>query len=111
MPMSARTSGGTEGEDLAAARMRRAITMVAERDMPHWQLMRMELRETRLEEGRGNALDEDAFTACQGSICKGHSSGEAIVDEVLLTVGPLELEIVHAGSATGQMCGIVGGVG
>ena len=41
MPMSAWTSGGTEGEDLAAARMRRAITIVAERDMPHWQLMRM----------------------------------------------------------------------
>ena len=38
MPVSCQTSGGTEGERVAAARMTRAMTRVAERETPHWQL-------------------------------------------------------------------------
>lgn len=42
MPLSAHTSGGTLGERCAAARITRAITSVAERETPHWQLQYQE---------------------------------------------------------------------
>lgn len=38
IPLSAHTSEGTLGERCAAARITRAITSVAERETPHWQL-------------------------------------------------------------------------
>ena len=46
MPLRAQTSAGTEGEHWAAARMTKAMTSVADRDTPHWQLCRDGLRET-----------------------------------------------------------------
>jgi len=85
MPLRAHTSGGTWRERWAAARMTRAITIVAERDMPHWQLQqasewdRWECRERHL-------LHEDTFGSSQSIINKSHSCLETVVDEVLLSM-------------------------
>lgn len=38
MPFKSQTSGGTDEERSAAARITSAMTMVADREMPHWQL-------------------------------------------------------------------------
>ena len=38
IPLRSQTSGGTVGARVAAARMTMAMTKVAERDTPHWQL-------------------------------------------------------------------------
>ena len=40
IPLSAQTSGGTLDDCCAAARMTRAMTSVADRETPHWQLQR-----------------------------------------------------------------------
>jgi hypothetical protein len=40
IPFKVQTSGGTEGDDCAAARMTSAMTIVADREIPHWQLKR-----------------------------------------------------------------------
>lgn len=60
---------------------------------------------------RTNVLDEDAFSALYRGVSKDHRFLETGVYEILLTMRPLELEVVHAGSATGQMRGIVGRAG
>ena len=61
--------------------------------------------------GGGHILDEDALVALEGGVDKGHGCGEAVCDEIALTVGPAELEIVHGGPAGGGVRGVVGGGG
>lgn len=54
-------------------------------------------------------LNEDALVALKGGVDEGHGSGKTICDEIALTVGPAELEIVHGGT-TGRGVGrVVGG--
>ena len=43
IPLRAQTSGGTDGEHCAAARMTKAMTSVADLETPHWQLYRIEI--------------------------------------------------------------------
>jgi hypothetical protein len=107
MPLRSQTSGGTVGERVAAARMTRAMTRVAERDTPHWQLVGVSGGVW----GEGHILDEDALVALEGGVDKGHGGGEAVCDEIALAVGPGELEIVHGGTAGGGVRGVVGGGG
>ena len=96
MPLRDQTSGGTEEARSAAARMTRAMTRVAERDIPHWQLRRSKKGRWGR---RKNVLDQDAVPALQSSVCEDHGLLEAVVNEVLLAVGPLELEVAHWGSS------------
>lgn len=96
MPLRDQTSVGTEEARSAAARITRAMTRVAERDIPHWQLCRS--KKERLGR-RNNVLDQDAVSALQSCVCEGHGLLEAVVNEVLLAVRPLELEVVHWGSS------------
>lgn len=56
-------------------------------------------------------LDEDALVALYGSIDKGHSCGKTIGDEIALTMGPVELEVVHCGTTGRGVWRVVGGGG
>lgn len=59
--------------------------------------------------GGEHVLDEDALVALKGSIDEGHGSGKTICDEIALTVGPIELEIVHGGTTGRGVRRVVGG--
>ena len=56
-------------------------------------------------------LDEDALVALEGSVDEGHGGGKAVCDEIALAVGPVELEIVHGGTAGRGVGRVVGGGG
>lgn len=56
-------------------------------------------------------MDKATLATGEGGVRKGHTSLETVVNEILLAVGPLELEIMHCWSATRDMCGVVSGIG
>ena len=58
-----------------------------------------------------NVLDKATLATGEGGVRKCHSCLETVVNEVLLTVGPLELEIVHRGPATRDMGGVISRIG
>ena len=75
--------------------------MVADREMPHWQLqgaVRDSVRPGHLME---YALDEHAISTLCGLICERKRGRETLRDEIRLAMRPVELEIVHGGSAAG----------
>ena len=57
-----------------------------------------------------NVLDKAALATGEGSVRKGHSCPETVINEVLLAVGPLKLEIMHCWPAARDMCGVESGI-
>jgi hypothetical protein len=58
-------------------------------------------------EQKDNVLDEAALSTGECGVGESESGLEAIGDKVLLAMRPLKLKVVHRGTATGQMRGII----
>ena len=84
MPLRAQTSGGTLAEHWAAARITKAMTIVAERDSPHRQLCRKveasdgQARRRRV--GSSDILDQNTVPTFKGLIDELHGFWETIAD-------------------------------
>lgn len=89
IPLSAQTSGGTQAACSAAARITMAMTIVADREMPHWQLWQLRVAMELISKSEKNLLNKATLSPVAGGIGKGHSGLETVVDKVLLAMRPL----------------------